>query len=490
MARKPAAEKKVKKDTPPSHLSPPVQTVDPHKFNGLKSMYLMLENFKNITTKVVDIGGRSLMIIGKNEAGKSSLIHALKGSMLSKYKPVEGLQQGQEHGYISHKIAGNINTPNGPEYHEYIIDIYFDEKTKEGRLKLTNEKGEDVKAPAEKLKQIIGNVSFDVNGWLNQPPREKLKMLKDLTGRGQEIDLLNIDIKAKEVQRTAKITRAEELDGILKNHGMTEEEIARYSTPIPIEPIQAEMEAIATLQQQFDNVRNQATDFYKAVSSAQEKIKSNDEEALRIQAEITRLNNVLIAINKDNDVQRENINASEKNAVAAEEWMRLYPRKELGEVSNRMTEATKHNQQNARIGVLAEQFKERIRLVQEAETIKAEVETLKANRNNIIANSQLGVDGLSFTEDGIFLNNLPFDDLQINTATRWKVGVQIAKALNPNYRGIFIEDGSLFDAEHLTALVHEIEKDGYFAIIEMVNFSGGELEVKFAEELLFGKTDI
>jgi dihydrodipicolinate synthase/N-acetylneuraminate lyase len=60
------------------------------------------------------------------------------------------------------------------------------------------------------------------------------------------------------------------------------------------------------------------------------------------------------------------------------------------------------------------------------------------------------------------------------------VGVDIAMALNPGLKTIFLHDGSLMDHEALKTIVKKIENNGFQAIIECVSESE-DVEVRFTE---------
>ena len=92
------------------------ENLQPIQHEGLKSLSLDIDNFKSIDKMIVEIGGRSLLIIGKNGAGKSSFIQAMMSPLNSKMLPSEPIKKGQERAKISHKIGGVLNG----QYEEYI----------------------------------------------------------------------------------------------------------------------------------------------------------------------------------------------------------------------------------------------------------------------------------------------------------------------------------------------------------------------------------
>jgi len=436
---------------------------------GLKSIKLIVENFKNLQNVVVDIGGRSLMFIGPNGSGKSALIQAMMSPMNSKMLPTEPIKTGEEKAMISHTIAGTIDGV----HKEYVMDLFFTKKDSKGRLVIKNENGEVLKSPATLIKSIIGNVSFDVTQWLNDDAKKKLATIKTLTGKGQDIDVITANIKLeKDAQKKSK-ERAEELDAILSNHGLSAEEVDKYSTRMDIAAMQTAMSSIEGAQKQWDDVNNKVTGFKNTVENAETRISTVKEtaaskihtastEIFRLQEEIKRQQGIIASATTECDNNVATINqeteTARDNVIKGDAWLLANPRPSVSEVSNQINEAIAHNEKCNSISKLAEHQRELLKC-REAE-------------------------GLTFDDEILYLDGLPLEDGQINTARLWDVGVEVAMALNPNLKIIFLHDGSLFDKAHLKAVVEKIEARGYMAVVEMVAFEGDHLECKFTEEVL------
>jgi hypothetical protein len=74
----------------------------------------------------------------------------------------------------------------------------------------------------------------------------------------------------------------------------------------------------------------------------------------------------------------------------------------------------------------------------------------KEAKDQAIASAKMPVDGLSFGEDGVLLNGVPFE--QASDAEQLRASVAIAAAMNPKLRVIRIRDGSLLDDDAMQAL--------------------------------------
>ena len=444
------------------------------KKEGLYSLSLDVENFKNIDKIVVDIGGRSFLFLAKNGGGKSTLIQAMMSPMDKKVLPSEPIKEGEERARITHKIGGNINGV----YQEYTMDLYFTQGDKKGRLVITNEKGETIKSPATMIKSIIGNVSFDVTKWLNDEKKKKLETIKALTGKSVDIDIINKKIgEVKEKIKYKKI-RANELEGAVNNHEFTPEEIEKYSDPIDISEYQAVMASISKNQGVWDGINNKLVQFRNDKIAAGKNIEKIAEEKIRL----TKAYHEAIAIQEEAlKSESESIVKIDTNISNGEKWLENNARPSIDIVNAQINDAVAHNQKHERIGYLATQRREMIAAKQEVDVLGQEIEKMEIARNTLISTSQLPIKGLRFTDEEIFLNDIPLEEGQVNTAKLMEISIDIAIALNPNYKGIFIQNGNLFDKENIKKIVDKIEDAGYFAVIEMVSYEGNDLEVRFTE---------
>ena len=435
---------------------------------GLTFTHIDITNFKNISKKVVDIGGgQSILVLGKNGSGKSSLIQALMSPLDTKVRPSKPIKAGEERRTISVTISGTM----GGEPKEYILDLYFTPGDQKGRLVITNKDGETVKSPSTFIKSLIGNVSFDVTKWLGESKEKKLATLKMLTGCSDKIEGINVEIKELKEKKKMKAQRVDDLKAVLKNHGYKPDDIDKYMTPVPLQPIQEDMSAVSQVQQKYDSVVSKMKGFNDDIVKNTESSKRANEEILRLEA-LIREQKIII---ENNSAATEKCYA---NIEIGNKWLNEHSRPSIEEVSARLNDAIVHNEHNAKIKVHAEQQKEMLAASKELETIADSIEKKEGERNKIISGSQLPIEGLTFDDAEIFLDGLPLEEGQINTARLFDVGVDIAMAMNPGLRTRFLHDGSLLDKEGLKTIVDKIENKGYQAIVEVVSESE-DVDVKF-----------
>lgn len=456
---------------------------------GMKIVSLEAENFKNIEKKIVEINGRSLLITGKNSAGKSSLIQALLSGIDSKIQPTDSIRKGQTKGSTKVVIAGVMN---GVE-EKYCLEMFYTPANQAGRIVLTNSQGEKVKSPKEVLKSIIGNISFDIFTFLKSKKADQIKILKELSGVAPEINKLDFERKAIFDDRTFLKRTVEETEAIMNNHGLSPDEIDTYSETKDLAPLQEVManisKKITTWNEVSSKVKNFKTDAEVTIPDA---IKKRNEEILFSEKEIEKLKEKIaeyeqtISIKKDRIKELEiAIESSNENVKKGEAWLEKNPEPKAEEASKAISDAVLHNEKCSKVTELAKKQKALIADKQKLEKLNQDIEVIDNKKDHLIKNSKLPIKGLTFNDDNIFLDGLPLEEGQINTAELINIGVEIAMALNPNLRVIFIHEGSLFDKEGLAALIKKVEDKGYQLIVELVSESD-ELEIKFTEKTVEG----
>ena len=105
-----------------------------------------------------------------------------------------------------------------------------------------------------------------------------------------------------------------------------------------------------------------------------------------------------------------------------------------------------------------------------AERATARIAELDKKRESALESASFPIDGLSFDEEGVLYNGIPF--VQASAAERLRVSVAMAMAMNPQVRVIRITDGSLLDSENL-ALIETMAAEHDFQVwIERVDESG------------------
>lgn len=447
----------------------------PIESEGIRFLKAEMENFKNVSKKVVDIDGRSLIVFGGNGEGKSTFIQALTSPLDVKTRPSMPIKTGETHSSISVTLGGSING----EKREYVLELYFSPKNSTGRLVVTDMEGAKVANPAGFIKGLIGQVSLDVMSWVSDTKEKRLQKLKDLTGISKELDVLNIEIKAKKSEKSKHKERNEELEAILKNHSFTQDEIDLYSKPIDLSVLQKEMTTISESQEKFDAALQKIKDIKKSISN-------NDEIVVKSTEEINRLKVLILAEEtKIANASMANVDLIIKSQ-SADKWLETAVRPSSTEISNRMISSNLHNQRCAEVASLSNLSKDMIKGKNEHSVIEADIKKLEKLRSDKISASQLPIEHLAFDEEEIYYKGIPLEKGDVNTATLIDVSIQMAihQLKKSNLKCIFIHDASLLDKNTMKKIVNEIEANDIQVIAEVVDWNAGEMQVKFIEEAL------
>ena len=422
---------------------------------GLKFISLEVENFKNIDKRIVEINGRSFIISAKNGAGKSSLIQALLSPLDSKSKPLKPIKNGEEKASTRVVIGGTLHG----EEEEYTLDMYFTPGNNKGRLVVKNSKGETMKAPTTMLKEIVGDISFDIFRFLNDSKANKIKVLKELSGVSKEI--FEIDEKRKVVYDSRAFTnrKVDEMSAQMKDHELSQDDIDKYQEEIDISELQEEMANISKKISDYNGVKSKTEGFIKAVEKNEEEIEALE---LKIQG-LMEANNVMA-----------------DNIVKGEAWLKTHPEPSAEKISDKLNLAMEHNANHRKVAGLIAKNKELNDLKKKAVKLDEEVKAFDKEKETVISKSKLPVKGLTFDEDEIYLNGLPLEEGQINTAKLIDVGLEISMALNPNLKVVFLHEGSLLDQESLDLIIKKVEKKGYQLIAEVVS-NEADISIEFTE---------
>lgn len=429
----------------------------------LKFQHIDIHNFKNIEQRTVDINGRSFLIMGKNGSGKSSFIQALLSPLDTKVIASMPVKDGEEQAKIEVVLAGDVNGKRT----KYSLEMYFSAKTNKGRLVVYNETGEKISAPSTFVKSLVGNISFDIMEFVNASKTQKINTLRMLSGKDREITIAERDIKeAKDgIQYLKK--REKDLNAFIEEHDLNQEIIKKYESPIDVSVIQKKLEEINKLAVNYSKIREGVLSRKREVDSYNSKINDLEARIKEMQEEITNLNQTIslksVEINK------------------GEEWLNSNNVPDTQSVLDELNKALEHNQNHDNLKHIASKHKEMVEVQSNIMTNENALKKIVALRDNLIKESRLPVKGLTWTDDEVFINGLPLESEQINKSTLFEIGAEISMALNPNLKVIFLHDGSLFDKEHLKAVVKKVEEKGYQCIIEYVA-ENPEFEIQFLEK--------
>lgn len=390
--------------------------------HNTKVIRLKAENIKKIKAIDISLDKPVIKVTGKNAQGKSSILDSLMYALAGKKSiPEKVIREGEDKGMIE------LETDTG-----LLIQRSFTDKN--SYLKVTTKDGASYPKAQEKLSGLIGSLSFDPLEFTQYDSKKQKELLIQLTGvdtSPEDSEYTELYEERREVGIQGKTAKGE-LDSIEKPESKPE----RIDTDVAFMQLRNFESELKTVQQEAERLNN-----------IDLKIQELEEELQQLQKEAGDVSRSLEKRRSEEEIQKDIDKANEQMTTASQvnKEVDLFERWETA---------------NEKVEKFREQYTEMTDKLKEIESRKAEK----------IAAAKMPIEGLSFSEDGITYNDIPFE--QLSSAEKLRVSMAMAIAMNPDLRIIRIMDGSLLDSENMAIIEEMAGSSDYTAIIEIVDESG------------------
>ncbi len=395
----------------------------------MKIIELQAENVKRIRAVSIRPDGNVVTISGENGQGKSSCLDAIAYALGGKeLHPPEVIRRGEEKAEVVVDLG----------------ELVVRRRWTQGGTSLTVEtkEGAVMKSPQAVLDKLVGTLTFDPLAFLHLKPSEQVDTLKKLVG----VDTSTIEAAHASLfeRRTGVTAKGKELR-------------ARFdSMPAPAADVPDEPVSVDQLLNEQGQLQQQKTANDQVRAAFQQAVTTYDVASAgvpRTGKEVERLERELAAAKSAfQEAQRLEQVALQAKVEARDRAEKLVD-PDVAEVVRKISRADSTNQ-----AVRAK--KERAAVELELKTKRAEkdeldkkLEQLAADKSKLLRAAKFPVAGLSFTMNGLTLNDLPLE--QASSAEQLRVAVAMSLALNPKLKVVFIRDGSLLDKKSL-AMVAEM----------------------------------
>lgn len=368
------------------------------------------ENFKRLKAVSFEPDGNTVVISGRNAQGKSSVLDAIMAT-LSGAKGSKEIVRPIRDGETKASVVIELE------------DLRVERKwTPSGTTVVVGPKDGAAKlnSPQAVLDKLIGALSFDPLAFAESSPRDQVETLIDLIGRAP--------FEALENERKQAYSERTDVNRDAKR-------------------LKAQLDALP------DGVEGEKIDL--AVLG----------EEVRIAHQRADLSRKWTELNEE--IQRLQV----LQGHVVEQGQALPASRGLDELEVELVGADQHNQAVERHEKGAKLREELHDAEVEAERLTAKIEECVKDKAGLIASAKLPVDGLTFDEDGVSYNGVPF--IQSSAAERLKVSVAMAMAMNPELKVISIRDASLLDQESMETLIAMATEHDYQIWYEVV----GESEI-------------
>ena len=122
-------------------------------------------------------------------------------------------------------------------------------------------------------------------------------------------------------------------------------------------------------------------------------------------------------------------------------------------------------------------------VVAKAAKMDADIAGLADERAALIAKAELPIDGLTFTDDGLELNGVPFVPGKISDSQAMEIAAKLVIASNPKVKVFRIARGESLGAKRLQTIIDIAKRNGFQGFIEQVQRGQSEMLVEEYNEV-------
>lgn len=465
----------------------------------MKIIELKAENFKRLTAVEIkpEESDSLVMVTGKNEQGKSSVLDAIWSALDGKAIPQKPIKKGKEKAEIV------VNLGN------YIVKRTFSKKG--NYLTVTDATGKaKFNSPQALLKEFIGDLSFDPLGFIGLSSKKQSDVLRKLV----KLELLPDEIKIFDKQERDELESTADPFPILnreskKNYEertFVNRELKNFTTQLMLMPNVPEthkidiskimkakriLEAEAFEQKKWEMRKenkeaslNEAKELYSRLLE-NPGVEVKDEKIIKLEKQIKKLQQKIMSLRQQKmnyqQKQREISSAKNKVATIKKEYEDIISSKlssvdplkldqELIQMQSSLEKAIEQNK-------TAERYEKRFDISKKAkekkeisDSLTEKIETIENIKQNMLKRAKMPISGLCFDEDGVTFRDIPIS--QCSSSESLKIACAIGMAINPTLKVILIRDGSLLDSDNLKILRDMAKLHDFQVWIEKVDETG------------------
>ena len=399
----------------------------------MKIIELKSENIKRVKAVEIKPKDNVVIISGKNDQGKSSILdsiwYALEGKGSLKDTPMP-IRKGENKAEVKLTLDDFVVTRNWTA-------------NDKSYLKVTNREGLAYSSPQELLDSFIGKLAFDPLVFAGMKEKEQRDLLLDVAGIN--FSKIDYDISALKEERTMKGREVKLMSGereIISTSDLPEKEI-------DISKLNNQYQEALNANYEIKNKGDKIEEFKSYIINCDQDIKEYELkiEDLKKNKEkmIVAIDNLTKWLKENKMVETELLKDKITNAYEINDQIKARQRNDIKdiELSKKQAEYDKYTK---------------------------DINSLLAKKEEILKSAKMPISGINIDDNGVLFKEIPF--AQLSSSEQLKVSLSIAIALNPKLKVIRIVDGSLLDEDNM-ALIKCIAKEKDYQIwIERVNDTG------------------
>jgi len=164
----------------------------------------------------------------------------------------------------------------------------------------------------------------------------------------------------------------------------------------------------------------------------------------------------------------------------AENWLKTYEENnpEKSNIPEMLANAETHNKRNALIVQYAEKKSQFDEIKAKADAMDSRIDELAKERAELITKAELPIAGLSFGDDGLILNGVPFMPGKVSDSQTMEIAAKLIIASNPKVKVFRIARGESLGAKRLETIIDIAKRNGFQGFIEQVQRGQNEMMVE------------
>ena len=442
---------------------------------------LELLNFQVIEKFEAEFDGTVYFVTGDNELGKSTLLKAI-GALLTGQRD-DVLRNGASKGFAKMIV--------GDDGEEYDVQLSFTEANPRGTLTIKQKTTGMATNNVSMLQRIFGYQDFDAvefSRWSEtaEGRRKQIAVVKALLPENVRNRIAEIDesVAAMKAERTGINRDVKTFAGFVDTIARQLEpgDVEKYAAPVDVTELMERQQTNAKLIEKAKTVRamlaqrtEQLAEIPARLEMAEDSLKQAKEMAAKMIADAEKTYNETVAL----------INAEkadfESRKANAEDWLKRYEANnpEKTNVPELLAEAEAHNKRYNIVCQYREKKAQYDGVKAASEKMDADIAKLADERATLIANAELPIAGLSFTDDGLELNGVPFVPGKVSDSQTMEIAAKLVIASNPTVKVFRIARGESLGQKRLETIIDIAKRNGYQGFIE--NVVRGQEEMRIEE---------
>lgn len=430
---------------------------------GMTIKRLELRNFQAIKDFSADFTGDVYLVKGENEVGKSTILKSIVCLLTGERDAV--LRNGEKNGFAKMVIGGDGK--------EYTVELRFTENDPRGTISIKAKDGMR-STNVSMLRTILNYRNFDAEEFARwsetaEGRRKQIQVVMGLMPPEIASRIKTIDAEVLQTKESRKAVNANvkyketELESIKAQ--LSDGDIETYTEPIDLTVLMQESNKAAEQRAKAENVKMQ-------MASLENELANIPKERERLAADLERAKKAYDDAKAFYNRSIERVLAEETEIKGkidnAEQWLSEYDAQPKEDAAEKLAAAQNHNAKCQIVKMFHAKQNEVDAERAKAEKLNADLDAYAKERAELVAAAKFPIDGLSFGEDGLTLNDVPFIVGKVSDSQIMEVAAKLVIASNPTVNIFRIGRGESLGAKRLQSIVNLAKENGFQGFIEQV----------------------